>query len=93
MNAKPNKAKAKAKAPKPQKAQKQTSPRKPLAPGTLVLRNGVAELLGISRQRVGVIQEQLPRPVDTPDDRPIWRRRDIERWKQTRERRDGAKKG
>ena len=62
----------------------QSKPKPAISPGSLVSRRGVAELLGVTRQRVNVILDQLPRPLDTPDDKPIWRRRDIEKYAQKR---------
>lgn len=54
--------------------------RKPLRPGTLVGRVGARAILGLSKQRIHALEDRLPRPVDVVDDKPIWRRRDLERF-------------
>ena len=56
--------------------------KRPLRPGTLVNRSELQRMLGVSRQRVNAMSDQLPRPLDVLDDgrTPIWRRADVEKF-------------
>lgn len=53
-------------------------------PSPYVSRTGVAEILGVSRQRVSALELRpgFPKPAGTVDaaERPIWHRRAIERF-------------
>lgn len=61
--------------------------KKPTAPGSLVSRAELQEILGVSRQRVKAMDDQLPAPLDVVENgrRPIWRRSAIEKWKAQRD--------
>lgn len=52
----------------------------------LVGRPGAAAILGVSRQRVMVLEERpgFPKPYDYPEGRPVWRRKAIENYKAKR---------
>lgn len=60
--------------------------KKPRRPNTLATRRDVREILGISKQGVHKIEDQLPAPIDVREDGkiPIWRRADIERYAEDR---------
>lgn len=55
----------------------------------LVGRPGAALILGVSRQRVTVLETRkgFPKPIDYlfGEDRPVWRRRQIEAYRDKRE--------
>lgn len=61
---------------------------KPTKPGSLVSRVEVREILGVSKQRVHVIEAKpgFPRPIDVVEEgkRPIWRRAAIEKFNDKR---------
>ena len=82
--------------------------KKLIRPGTLVSRRGIAEILGVSKQRVFALEAgtkkkksdgsfepvaadpRFPRPLDCIDENeklPVWRRKDVERYKRQREKR------
>lgn len=67
---------------------------KPTKPGSLVSRVEIREILGVSKQRVHVMEAKpyFPRPIDVVEEgkRPIWRRAAIEKFAAKRKASNGG---
>jgi predicted DNA-binding transcriptional regulator AlpA len=63
--------------------------KEPKKPGSLLSRRGIADLLGVSKQRIFALEDgaRFPRPVDCIDGNeklPVWSRREVERFAEKR---------